>query len=280
MSLFGAKRSPALTAPVRPAAVAGAFYPADPGALQTSVNTYLEQATLPPLNGTVRAVIAPHAGYIYSGPVAGYSFRALSLSTHQEHVVFLMGPAHYVPVSGVAVGWYQALSTPLGELPVETELVAQLLEKASVFSERNDAHAPEHCLEVELPFLQSLNSAHLRIVPLLFGQVPPERVVETLTPYLRDDPTSRLVISSDLSHFHAYGHAKRIDMALLDAIVRRDMSTVARGEACGRIPILTLMLIAERLGWQPHLLDYKNSGDTAGDRQRVVGYGAIAYTEA
>jgi len=263
---------------VRRAAVAGAFYPADPGALHTSVDAYLKQATLPRLSGTVRAVIAPHAGYIYSGPVAGASFRALGRSIHENHTIFLMGPAHYVPLSSVAVGRYRAFSTPLGEIPVDTEVVEELLAKDGVFSERNDAHTPEHCLEVELPFLQTLKYTQLRIVPLLFGQVSPERVAEMLTSYLLDDPASRVVVSSDLSHFHPYDRAKRLDTALLDAIVRQDLPAVARGEACGRIPILTLMLLAEHLGWRPHLLDYQNSGDTAGDRQRVVGYGAIAYT--
>jgi AmmeMemoRadiSam system protein B len=166
----------------------------------------------------------------------------------------------------------------LGEIPVDTEVVEELLAKDGVFSERNDAHTPEHCLEVELPFLQTLKYTQLRIVPLLFGQVSPERVAEMLTSYLLDDPASRVVVSSDLSHFHPYDRAKRLDTALLDAIVRQDLPAVARGEACGRIPILTLMLLAEHLGWRPHLLDYQNSGDTAGDRQRVVGYGAIAYT--
>lgn len=279
MSIFGPKLSPPTTPRIRLAAVAGAFYPADPGLLQASVDAYLEQAKPPPLPGTVRAVIAPHAGYIYSGPVAGASFQALSKSIHEKHTIFLMGPAHYVPISSVAVGRYQALGTPLGEIPVDTELVEQLLTQNAVFSEHNDAHAPEHCLEVELPFLQSLPSAELRIVPLLFGQISPEVVAKTLLPHIANDPASRIVVSSDLSHFHTYSHAKRIDTALLDAIIREDIGAVARGEACGRIPILTLMLIADQLGWRPHLLDYKNSGDTAGDRQRVVGYGAIAYTE-
>ncbi len=227
----------------------------------------------------MRAIIAPHAGYIYSGPVAGCSFSALNGSILDDHTIFLMGPAHYVPISGVAVGRYRALSTPLGELPVDIDIVERLLSDAAVFSEHNDAHAPEHCLEVELPFLQNLGFSRFRVVPLLFGQASPERVTQSLIPYIENDSSCCVVVSSDLSHFHSYAHAKRIDTALLEAIVRNDYSTVERGEACGRIPILTLMLIAEDLGWKARLLDYKNSGDTAGDRQRVVGYGAIAYTE-
>lgn len=262
----------------RPAAVAGSFYPAAPESLSSSISTYLEDASLPRMSGIVRAIIAPHAGYIYSGTVAGYSFSALNGSIQAVHPLFLMGPAHYVPVSGVAVGRYQVLSTPLGELPVDTEIVEELLLDSAIFIERNDAHTSEHCLEVELPFLQIMKSAQFRIVPLLFGQTSAEAVAEALIPYIRD-PSSRIVVSSDLSHFHDYAHAKRIDTVFLDAIVRNDLPVVARGEACGLIPILTLMLIADHFGWQPHLLNYRNSGDTAGDRQRVVGYGAIAYTE-
>jgi AmmeMemoRadiSam system protein B len=280
MTLFNPKPPPQIASAIRSAAVAGTFYPADPERLRTSVSDYLEQAKLPHMSGTVRAIIAPHAGYIYSGSVAGASFRALGTSTQAKHTIYLMGPAHYMHFSGVAAGYYQALNTPLGEIPVALEIVAQLLKESAIFIKQNNAHAPEHCLEVELPFLQSLSAAQLRIVPLLFGQITPEVVSKTLVPYIANDPASRIVVSSDLSHFHAYAHAKRIDTALLDAIVREDTLTVARGEACGRIPILTLMLIADQLGWQPHLLDYRNSGDTAGDRQRVVGYGAIAYTES
>ena len=279
MSQLGFDSKSETTADIRQAAVAGTFYPAAPELLKSRVKTYLEEAKRPPLSGTVRAIIAPHAGYIYSGPVAGYSFSALNGSIQGDHTVFLMGPAHYAPISGVAVGRYRALSTPLGELPVNVDIVDQLLSNTAIFSERNDAHAPEHCLEVELPFLQIIKFARLRIVSLLFGQTSADAVAEILIPYIDNDPSSRIVVSSDLSHFHSYTHAKRIDTALLDAIVRQDLPAVALGEACGRIPILTLMLIAERLGWQAHLLDYKNSGDTAGDRQRVVGYGATAFTE-
>ncbi len=280
MPLIASNPSPGTITDIRPAAVAGTFYPAEPNSLQTDISDYLKQANLPQLPGTVRAVIAPHAGYTYSGPVAGHSFRALGTSIPGKHSIYLLGPAHYVPFSGIAVGHYQALSTPLGEIPVDLALVEQLLAKNSVFIEYNDAHAPEHCLEVELPFLQNLDDSQLRIVPLLFGQASPEDTAKALTPYISNDPACRIVVSSDLSHFHPHSVATRIDTALLDAIVRQDMPTVARGEACGLIPILTLMLIADHLGWRPHLLAYKNSGDTAGDHQRVVGYGAVAYTES
>lgn len=279
MSQLGINSRPETITDTRPAVVAGTFYPSDPNSLKSSVSTYLEDANLPRINGTVRAIIAPHAGYIYSGPVAGYSFSALNASNQGDHSLFLMGPAHYVPVSGIAVGRYRTLSTPLGKLPVDTEIVDQLLSDSTIFTEGNDAHTPEHCLEVELPFLQTVNAARFRIVPLLFGQTSAEAVAEALIPYI-GDPSSRIIVSSDLSHFHSYAHAKRIDTALLEAIVRKDLPAVAHGEACGRLPILSLMLIADHFGWQAHFLDYRNSGDTAGDRQRVVGYGAIAYTES
>ena len=280
MSLFSSRTSSRTNGAVRPPAVAGTFYPAQPARLRADVDRYLKQAVLPPLSGTVRAVIAPHAGYIYSGPIAGHSFRALGLQIGAEDVIFLLGPAHYVPVFGVAVGRYRAFETPLGQIAVDEATEERLVEISPDFVIRNDAHQPEHSLEVELPFLQALDSNDLRIVPLLFGRTDPQRVAEALLPFIRENPSAKIVVSSDLSHFYPYEAARRLDTAFLDAVIARDLRAVARGEACGRDPILTLMTIADHLGWEPHLLDYRNSGDTAGDRQRVVGYGAVAYTEA
>ncbi len=263
---------------VRRPAVAGAFYPAQPARLQAMVTQFLEEATLPRLAGRVRAVIAPHAGYIYSGPVAGYSFRALA-PLPQDATVFLMGPAHYVPVSTVALGSFRAMETPLGQVDVDEALVHTLAESNACLAIQNDAHLPEHSLEVELPFLQMIASDRFRVVPMLHGQPDPECVADALIPYLTQDPHARVVVSSDLSHYHPYATARELDTAFIEAVLRGDVVAVARGEACGRNPILTLMFIAQKLGWTPHFLDYRNSGDTAGDKRQVVGYAAIAYTE-
>ena len=263
---------------VRKPAVAGAFYPADPGRLQAMVTRYLEDARPPALPGRVRAVIAPHAGYIYSGPVAGYSFRALA-PLPENATIFLMGPAHYVPVSDVALGDFRTMETPLGPVQVDDALVQTLARASACFTIQNDAHLPEHSLEVELPFLQTIAADGFRVVPMLFGQPSPDCVADALAPLLAEDPRARVVVSSDLSHYHPYATARRLDAAFIDAVLRGDMVAVARGEACGRYPILALMAIAQRLGWTPHLLDYRNSGDTAGDKRQVVGYTAIAFTE-
>lgn len=264
--------------PVRRPAVAGMFYPAQPPLLRAQIEEYLAAARLPELPGPVRAVIAPHAGYIYSGPVAGYSFRALP--DLQGRTVYLLGPAHYVPVRGVAAGTFRAMRTPLGEAPVATDVVADLIAAGEPVHYDDEAHTPEHSLEVEVPFLQVLGDGHFRLVPLLFGTVDPAHAAEALADRLAADATALVVVSSDLSHYYPYDTARRLDTAFLKALVVGDVAAVGRGEACGLLPILTLMLLAERLGWQPHLLDYRNSGDTAGDRQRVVGYGAVAYTQA
>ncbi len=262
---------------IRPPAVAGTFYPADPIELRQMVEMFLAQADVPDLQG-VRAVIAPHAGYIYSGPVAGYAFKALSTLPARPRTIYLMGPAHYVYVPGVAVATFKGFATPLGTVPAADEMIDALLAHGKPFVPSNEAHMPEHCLEVELPFLQVVFQNAIRIVPLLFGQVDPFEVVPTLTDLVTSDPNALIVVSSDLSHYHDYATARRLDLALLDAIVRGDLQRAQQGEACGLLPILTLMGVARRLGWQPHLLDYRNSGDTAGDKSRVVGYGAVAYT--
>lgn len=260
----------------RPAAVAGSFYPAQPQRLRAAVEHYLAEAEVPRLEGTVRAVIAPHAGYVYSGPTAGYSFRALP--GLDGRTIFLLGPAHYAPVTGVAAGLFPAMLTPLGQAPVATAVLTQLMAAGDLVREDPQAHAPEHCLEVELPFLQVLGGASFQVAPLLFGRVNPQRAADLLYDFLVHDAAALVVISSDLSHFHSYDVARKLDMSFLEAVVRGDYSAAERGEACGLLSILTLMLLAGRFGWRPHWLDYRNSGDTAGDRRRVVGYGAVAYT--
>ena len=259
----------------RPPAVAGRFYPANPAHLQDAVDSYLDGAPAREL-GDVRAVIAPHAGYPYSGPIAGYSFRALTGKPERRYTVYLMGPAHYVPVDGVAIGLVERFDTPLGSVPVAVEEAEALAERGAPFREERQAHTREHCLEVELPFLQTV-LPDFQIVPLLFGDVDPEPVTRNLAELMTDDPQRLIVVSSDLSHYHHYEAAQRIDQAFLEAVVAGDADRAARGEACGISPILTLMAIAERLDWQPTLLHYRNSGDTGGDKSEVVGYAAVAY---
>jgi AmmeMemoRadiSam system protein B len=260
---------------VRQPAVAGQFYPADPHRLRRQVRRHVDQASLPEDLGRVQAIVAPHAGYVYSGPTAGYAFKALEQLPARDWTVFLLGPAHRVPVNGVALGNYSAFRTPLGDAPIAVERVADMLERSSFYTRAPGAHAREHCLEVEVPFLQ-LVLPDFRLVPMLFGHVDPEDVAEDLIDQIGENDL--IVVSTDLSHFYSYDTARQLDQGFLDAVLGGDEYDVTRGEACGRAPVTTLMEIAERKSWRPHLLDYRNSGDTAGDKSRVVGYASLAYT--
>lgn len=265
---------------VRQPAVAGQFYLSDHDALRRMIQKYVSEATLPEDLGTVRAVIAPHAGHIYSGPTAGYAFkaletRALTASPQKDWTVFLLGPAHRVYFQGIALGEYCAFRTPLGDVPIATERVTEMLERSTLYIRAPEAHAPEHCLEVEVPFLQmTLPDFHL--VPMLFGDVDPREVAAELADHIGEDDL--IVISNDLSHFYPYDKAHQLDHTLLEALLTGDEGEVLGGEACGRAPVVTLMGIARRKGWKPHLLDYRTSGDTAGDKWQVVGYASVAYT--
>jgi hypothetical protein len=260
---------------VRPPAFAGQFYPADADQLRREVEGYLDAASLPDGVDDVRAVVAPHAGYVYSGKTAGYAFKALRQLPDREWTVFLLGPAHRVPVTGVALGAFSALRTPLGDAPVADERVEEMLAETSFYTRAARAHQPEHCLEVEVPFLQ-VSLRRFRLVPMLVGQARPKEVAEDLRGRLQEDDL--IVVSSDLSHFHTYDEAQQKDRGLLDALLAGDEAGVRHGEACGRAPLTALMEIAEMEGWEPHLLDYRNSGDTGGGKSRVVGYASIAYT--
>jgi AmmeMemoRadiSam system protein B len=260
---------------VRQPAVAGQFYPANPNRLRREIERYINQASLPEELGTVTAVIAPHAGTIYSGPTAGYAFKALQRLTDRAWTVFLLGPAHRVAVDRVALGNYSAFRTPLGDVPVAVERAADMLERSLLYTRSPGAHVAEHCLEVEIPFLQVALS-DFQLVPMLFGRVAPREVATDLVDHAEGDDL--IVVSSDLSHFYSYDAARRLDRGFLDALLEGDERDVLAGEACGRAPVATLMEVAARNAWHPHLLDYRTSGDTAGDRSRVVGYASVAYT--
>lgn len=266
---------------VRQPAVAGQFYPNDAGKLRRMIQEYVDEATLPEDWGTVRAVVAPHAGYIFSGSTAGYAFKALrarasEASTKKRWTVFLLGPAHRVYFRGVALGEYSAFRTPLGDVPIAVDRVSEMLARSSLYVRAPEAHIPEHCLEVEVPFLQMALS-DFRLVPMLFGDVDPREVAAELSDHIDGDDL--IVISNDLSHFHPYDKARQLDQALIEALLAGDDVGVLRGEACGRAPLVTLIGIARRKGWRPHLLDYRTSGDTAGDKWQVVGYASVAYTD-
>lgn len=258
-------------------AAAGQFYPRRAQALARTVRRYLAQADGPLLAG-VRAVIAPHAGYSFSAWVAGHSFRALAHLPDAHYTVYLMGPAHWVPVEGVGLS-VQSLATPLGTVPVAAEQVSRLLALGDPYHVVEAAHAPEHCLAVQLPFLQMTLSS-FRIVPMLFDRMAnPSQVGDDLVDLLAPDPHSLIVVSSDLSHYHSHDEAARRDQVFLQDVIAADRVAARRGEACGLLPILCTMVVAQRLGWTARLLAYGHSGERGGPMQQVVGYGAVAYTE-
>lgn len=260
---------------VRPAAVAGAFYPGAPGRLRGLVEELLREAPSPSAPAP-KAIIAPHAGYVYSGPIAASAFRAVSSRAEAIERVVLLGPAHFVPIHGLALPDASRFETPLGEVAVEPEGARDALRLPQV-RVQPAAHAQEHSLEVEIPFLQVLLGEGFVIVPLVVGEASGEEVAEVLE-RLWGGPETLIVISSDLSHYLPYEQARAVDAATAEQIVALDEPLQGR-QACGARPINGLLVAARRKGLVPALLDLRNSGDTAGDRDRVVGYGAFGFQE-
>ena len=261
---------------VRPPAVAGAFYPGSPGALRSAVEGFLREAPASSAPAP-KAVIAPHAGYVYSGPIAGSAFQTVAPAARSIEKVILLGPAHFVPFRGLALPDAQRFQTPLGEVVVDPPGAQASLRLPQV-RVQPAAHAQEHSLEVELPFLQVLLGEEFSIVPLVVGEADGEEVAEVLE-RLWGGPETLIVISSDLSHYLPYEHAQEVDRATADRILALDGPLHGR-QACGARPINGLLVAARRRGLVPELLDLRNSGDTEGDRDRVVGYGAFAFREA
>lgn len=267
---------------IRRPAVAGMFYPGNRASLALAIDEYLAGAGEYESGGMgmVRAVVSPHAGYIYSGATAGYAFNALRSGLPDDEVtVFLMGPAHGAWFSGVSTGDFDGFATPLGIAPINKGRLRELWSSSPYYQPISAAHQNEHCLEVVVPFLQR-TMPHFSLVPMLFRQIDPRRVGRDLAQWLRDDPNGRVVVSSDLSHFNDYETACLLDRQFLEHLLAGDIDAVLddREGACGRDPLVALMQAAAELDWTPHLLHYCNSGDSAGDRRRVVGYAAVAYS--
>ena len=261
----------------RPPAVAGHFYDADPHQLRSEVRRLLAMATRPVMSTRPKAIIAPHAAYLYSGQVAATAFATLDRSVDTIQRVVLIGPAHYVPFHGLAVPTVEAFETPLGPVPLDCDALAAVAQLPSV--KFTDApHAPEHALEVELPFLQVL-LPRFTAVPLLVGDATPAEVAAALSE-LWGGPETVIVVSSDLSHFHDDETARRRDAATADMIERGAWARLAAGDACGYLAIAGLLIEATRRGLKATRLSLCNSGDTAGSRDRVVGYGAWMFDDS
>jgi len=237
----------------------------------------LAEAPPPPVSARApKVVIAPHAGYVYSGPTAAMAFQALAARSRPIETVVLLGPAHYVPVRGLALPGAEYFATPLGKVKVNPEGAGAALRLPQVRIQP-EAHAREHSLEVELPFLQRLLGEEIEIVPLVVGEADGEEVAEVLEQLWGGEETA-IVISSDLSHFLSYDAAREADRRTADEILQLGGPLGPR-QACGAMPINGLLEIARQRGLEPELLDLRNSGDTAGDHSRVVGYGAFAFHE-
>ena len=261
---------------VRQPAVAGMFYPAAASELARDVEALLARAESAARGEPVpKAIIAPHAGYIYSGAIAATAYARLAPARGIATRVVLLGPVHRVPVRGLALPGTTALATPLGNIPVDADAVETLSTLPQV-SVNPAAHALEHSLEVHLPFLQMV-LGKFSVVPLAVGEATADDIAQVLDA-LWGGPETLIVVSSDLSHYLGYGEAQATDRATAQAIV--DLRTdISHEQACGGTPVNGLTLAARRRGLTPQLLDLRNSGDTAGDRRRVVGYGAFAFYE-
>lgn len=250
------------------------FYPEDPVELHHACVGYLAAAGRAGHTGcnAPKALIVPHAGYVYSGAVAARGYARIAAIADRIERVVLLGPAHRLAFDGLALPGADAFETPLGAVPVDADAVARLAALPQVV-DLPAAHVGEHSLEVHLPFLQTL-VGDFTLVPLVVGRVSAEQVAAVLEA-LWGGPETLIVISTDLSHYHDYATAQRMDAATAAAIEALDETRIGFDDACGRIPVSGLLRVARAHGMTAHIVDLHNSGDTAGPRDRVVGYGAF-----
>ena len=268
---------------VRQPAVAGAFYDGDADKLSKSIDQFLAAAQGEPV-ANLRGLVCPHAGYVYSGLTAAHGYK--QLIGRDFRTVILMAPSHTSPFQGVSVGDFDAYRTPLGLVPISAKSKALATQppfalEPRVMVRRMDGvvgeatpETFEHSGEVQVPFLQK-TLKNFDLVSLVFGQADPAQAAQAIAAQL-DDKTL-LIASSDLSHYHPYDEANAMDKRCVETICNLDFNGLGEDSACGRLPTLTLMHLAKTYGWKTKLLDHRNSGDTAGGKDRVVGYAAIAF---
>ena len=257
---------------VRPPAVAGMFYPQNAVELRAKISAYLDAATAS--GPAPKAIIAPHAGYIYSGPIAANAYAMLAPERERIGKVVLLGPAHRVAFRGLAAPASSRFETPLGEIAIDRASIERVAHLPQV-KVLDEPHTFEHSLEVQLPFLQTV-LARFELTPFVVGDASAEDVAEVLE-ILWGGPETLIVVSSDLSHYHDYDTAVTLDRETSRAIAALRPAELDYDRACGRTPIAGLLQVAKKLGLHAEILDVRNSGDTAGPRDRVVGYGAYAF---
>jgi len=252
------------------------FYPGDAATLARDIRAYLEEPREPGFRpGFPKAIIAPHAGYMYSGSVAASAYSLLKSARGTVKRVVLLGPCHRVAARGLALPGVSAFETPLGRVPIDEDAVAALKGMPQVVTQPV-AHAQEHSLEVQVPFLQEV-LGEFKLVPLAVGFASAQDVADVIEK-LWGGPETLIVISSDLSHYHPYREATAIDRATVESILAY-RTDIEHEQACGATPVSGLLITAKKHGLLPELLDLRNSGDTAGGRDRVVGYASIAFWE-
>ena len=260
---------------VRRPAVAGQFYPENPEELRTMVDGFLAAAKIVS-DKIPKAIIAPHAGYPYSGPVAGSAYACLARGRDRLKRVVLLGPSHFVAFPGLAASSASVFQSPLGSIPVEEEALVRV-RALPLVTTLDAAHEHEHSLEVHLPFLQ-VALGEFKLVPLVVGDATPDEVAAVLNELWGGKETC-IVVSSDLSHYHDYQTAQQLDRETARAIESLNWQDLGSDQACGCQPIRGLLCAAKERGLRCRTVDLRNSGDTSGGRDRVVGYGAFVFTE-
>ncbi len=259
---------------VRKPMVAGSFYPKDPVELSSVIRQYLDNART---SGPVpKALVLPHAGYIYSGPVAASGYKLLRQAVHETYRVALLGPSHWAEFDGIALSSADAFATPLGSVPLDKSVMS-IMSQFTCAVTLDKAHVREHSLEVHIPFLQeALDEFYL--VPLSVGQVEVE-IVGDLIDALWGGQDTLIIVSTDLSHYHTWAAAREIDGGTARAIEELCPDDIEDGQACGSVPLRGLLHAARKHGLKARTLDLRNSGDTAGSFDVVIGYGAFAFEE-
>jgi AmmeMemoRadiSam system protein B len=259
---------------VRPPAVAGTFYPSTPDDVRGSLSEAFVDAVSRPANAPIpEAIVVPHAGYMYSGAIAASAYERIAPARALIRRVVLLGPSHRVPVRGLAVPSVDVFETPLGRIPIDDEARSRVLGQPAVLID-DRAHAVEHSLEVQLPFLQSVLD-DFTLLPMSVGDATTDEVASVLDACW-GGPETLVVISTDLSHYHPYEEAVGLDARTAAAVVTCRPDAIRDADACGARPLRGLLRCASDRGLIVEQLDLRNSGDTAGDHDRVVGYGAFA----